>query len=104
MARSALRSSWSAPSTSLSIRAMPRAHAASPRGVTAGLATAAALRAFGSAAAVAFAPRVVAEAGIGWLGGALAASLAALAVLRLAGRWSRSAAGRGVGVATARDL
>ena len=78
--------------------------AASPRGVTAGLATAAALRAFGSAAAVAFAPRVVAEAGVGWLGGALATSLAALAVLRLAGRWSRSAAGRGVGVATARDL
>jgi hypothetical protein len=65
--------------------------AASPRGVTAGLATA-------------FAPRVVAEAGVGWLGGALATSLAALAVLRLAGRWSRSAAGRGVGVATARDL
>jgi len=78
--------------------------AASPRGVTAGLATAAALRAFGSAAAVAFAPRVVAEAGVGWLGGALATSLAVLAVLRLAGRWSRSAAGRGVGVATARDL
>jgi hypothetical protein len=34
----------------------------------------------------------------------LAVGLAALAVLRLAGRWSRSAAGRGVGVATARDL
>ena len=49
-------------------------------------------------------PRGVTEAGIGWLGGALATSLAALAVLRLAGRWSRSAAGRGVGVATARDL
>jgi hypothetical protein len=49
-------------------------------------------------------PRVIAEAGIGWLGGALATKLAALAVLRLAGRWSRSAAGRGVGVATARDL
>jgi hypothetical protein len=78
--------------------------AASPRGVTAGLATAAALRAFGSATAVALAPRVIAEAGIGWLGGALAASLTALAVLRLARRWSRSAADRVVGVATARDL
>jgi hypothetical protein len=44
---------------------------------------------------------VTAEAGIGWLGGALSTSLA---VPRLAGRWSRSAAGRGVGVATARDL
>jgi Pyridoxal-dependent decarboxylase, C-terminal sheet domain len=75
-----------------------------PRGVTAGLATAAALRAFGSAAAVAMAPRVIGEAGIGWLGGALAAALAALAVLRLARRWSRSAADRVVGVATARDL
>jgi hypothetical protein len=78
--------------------------AASPRGVTAGLATAAALRAFGSATAVALAPRVIVEAGIGWLGGALAASLTALAVLRLARRWSRSAADRVVGVATARDL
>ena len=74
--------------------------AASPRGVTAGLATAAALRAFGSAAAVAMAPRVIGEAGIGWL----AAALAALAVLRLVRRWSRSAADRVVGVATARDL
>ena len=78
--------------------------AASPRGVTAGLATAAALRAFGSAAAVAMAPRVIGEAGIGWLGGAMAAALAALAVLRLVRRWSRSAADRVVGVATARDL
>jgi hypothetical protein len=77
--------------------------AASPRGATAGLATAAALRAFGSAAAVAVAPRVVAEAGIGWLGAALATSLTALAVLRLAQRWSRSAADRVPGVATARD-
>jgi hypothetical protein len=50
------------------------------------------------------APRVIGEAGIGWLGGALAAALAALAVLRLARRWSRSAADRVVGVATARDL
>jgi hypothetical protein len=68
--------------------------AASPRGVTAGLATAAALRAFGSATAVALAPRVIAEAGIGWLGGVLAASLTALAVLRLA-RWLRHGAESG---------
>ena len=77
---------------------------ASPRGVTANLATAAALRAFGSAAAVALTPRVVAETGIGWLGAALATGLAALALSRLARRWSRSAAGRVVGIATARDL
>ena len=77
---------------------------ASPRGVTANLATAAALRAFGSAAAVALAPRVIAEAGIGWLGAALATGLATLALGRLARRWTRSAAGRVVGVATARDL
>jgi hypothetical protein len=77
---------------------------ASPRGVTANLATAAALRAFGSAAAVALAPRVIAAAGIGWLGAALATGLATLALGRLARRWSRSAAGRVVGVATARDL
>jgi hypothetical protein len=75
----------------------------SPRGVTANLATAAALRAFGSAAAVALAPRVIAEAGIGWLGAALATGLAALALGRLARRWCRSAADRVVGVATARD-
>jgi hypothetical protein len=36
---------------------------ASPNGVTAGLASPAALRAFGSAAAVALAPRVISEAG-----------------------------------------
>jgi hypothetical protein len=78
--------------------------AASPRGVTAGLASAAALRAFGSAAAVAVAPRVIAEAGIGWLGGALATGLAALVALRLARRWLRSATGRVGGVATARDV
>jgi hypothetical protein len=77
---------------------------AAPRGVTANLATAAALRAFGSAAAVALAPRVIAEAGIGWFGAALATGLAALALARLARRWSRSAAGRVVGVAAARDL
>jgi hypothetical protein len=77
---------------------------AAPRGVTASLATAAALRAFGSAAAVALAPRVIDEAGIGWLGAALATGLATLALGRLARRWTRSAAGRVVGVATARDL
>ena len=77
---------------------------AAPRGVTANLATAAALRAFGSAAAVALAPRVIAEAGIGWLGAALATGLATLALGRLARRWSRSAAGRAVGVAAARDV
>jgi hypothetical protein len=77
---------------------------AARRGVTANLATAAALRAFGSAAAVAVAPRVIAEAGIGWLGAALATGLATLALGRLARRWARSAAGRGLGVATARDL
>ena len=79
--------------------------AASPRGVTAGLATAAALRAFGSAAAVAMAPRVIAEAGIGWLGGALAASPGRPG--RRCG-WSGAGAGQRptvvVGVATARDL
>jgi hypothetical protein len=77
---------------------------AAPRGVTANLATAAALRAFGSATAVALAPRVIAEAGIGWLGAALATGLATLTLGRLARRWSRSAAGRVVGVATARDV
>ena len=77
---------------------------AAPRGVTANLATAAALRAFGSAAAVALAPRVIAEAGIGWRGAALATGLATLALGRLARRWSRSAAGRVVGVAAARDV
>ena len=78
--------------------------AASPRGVTAGLATAAALRALSSAAAVAMAPRVIAEAGVGWLGGALAIGLATVAALRLVRRWTRSAAGHGFGVATARHL
>jgi hypothetical protein len=77
---------------------------AASRGVTAGLATAAALRAFGSATAVALAPRVIAETGVGWLGAALATGLATLALGRLVRRWSRSAAGRVVGVAAARDL
>jgi hypothetical protein len=57
----------------------------SHRGVT-GLASAAALRAFGSAAAVAIAPRGIAEAGIGWLAAALATGLATLALARLAWR------------------
>jgi hypothetical protein len=43
----------------------------SPQGVTASLATAAALRAFGSAAAVALAPRIISEAGISGLSVAL---------------------------------
>jgi hypothetical protein len=60
------------------------AEGGSRRGVTAGLASAAALRAFGSAAAVALAPRVISEAGVGWLGAALATGLATLALLRLA--------------------
>jgi hypothetical protein len=80
------------------------ASTAGPRGVTANLATAAALRAFGSAAAVALVPRVIAEAGIGWLGAALATGLATLALGRLARHWSRSAAGRVAGVASARDV
>jgi hypothetical protein len=58
----------------------------SHRGVTAGLASAAALRAFGSAVAVAVAPRVIAETGIGWLAAALATGLATLALARLAWR------------------
>jgi len=58
----------------------------------------------GSAAAVALTPRVIAEAGIGWLGAALATGLAALVLGRLVRRWSRSAAGRVVGVAAARDV
>jgi hypothetical protein len=77
---------------------------AGPRGVTAGLARAAAVRAFGSATAVALAPRVIAVTGIGWLGAALATGLATLTLTRLAWRWSRSAPGRVVGVATARDV
>jgi hypothetical protein len=60
----------------------------SPRGVTAGLATAAALRAFGSAAAVALAPRVIAANGVGALSVALVTVLAATTVVTLA--WHRS--------------
>jgi hypothetical protein len=60
------------------------ARGGSRRGVTAGLASAAALRAFGSAAAVALAPRVIAEAGVGWLGAALAIGLGTLTLLRVA--------------------
>jgi hypothetical protein len=62
--------------------------AASPRGVTAGLASAAALRAFGSAAAVAIAPRAVTEAGIGGLSVAFTTVLLTGIVLTLA--WHRS--------------
>jgi hypothetical protein len=66
---------------------------ASPRGVTAGLATAAALRAFGSAAAVAVAPRAISTNGIGALSVALVTVLAATMVVTLAwhrGQWRLS--------------
>ena len=69
-------------------RVANRAH--SPRGVTAGLASAAALRAFGSAAAVALAPRVVADAGIGGLSVAFTTLLLIGMVLTLAWHRSRS--------------
>jgi hypothetical protein len=62
----------------------------SPRGVTAGLAAAAALRAFGSATAVAIAPRVIAGAGVGALSVALVTVLLAALVVTLA--WHRSRA------------
>jgi hypothetical protein len=60
----------------------------SPRGVTAGLASAAALRAFGSAAAVGLAPGLVSDAGVGALSVALATALMAGTVVTLA--WHRS--------------
>jgi hypothetical protein len=60
----------------------------SPRGVTAGLAAAAALRALGSATAVAIAPRVIAGAGVGALSVALVTVLLAALVITLA--WHRS--------------
>jgi hypothetical protein len=60
----------------------------SPQGVTASLATAAALRAFGSAAAVALAPRIISEAGISGLSVALVTLLLATMVITLA--WHRS--------------
>jgi hypothetical protein len=61
---------------------------ASPHGVTASLASAAALRAFGSAAAVALAPRIISEASISGLSVALATMLLATMVVTLA--WHRS--------------
>ena len=64
---------------------------ASPHGVTAGLASAAALRAFGSAAAVAIAPRVIADAGIGGLSVAFTTVLLTALVVTLA--WHRSRSG-----------
>jgi len=70
-------------------RVANRAH--SPRGVTAGLATAAALRAFGSAAAVAIAPRVIADVGVGGLSVAFTTVLLTAMVLTLA--WHRSRSG-----------
>jgi hypothetical protein len=60
----------------------------SPQGVTASLATAAALRAFGSAAAVALAPRIISEDGISGLSVALVTLLLAAMVITLA--WHRS--------------
>jgi hypothetical protein len=62
----------------------------SPRGVTAGLASAAALRAFGSAAAVAIAPRVIADAGVGGLSVAFTTVLLTAMVLTLAWHRGRS--------------
>ena len=62
--------------------------AAGAEGVTASLATAAALRAFGSAAAVALAPRIISEAGISGLSVALVTLLLATMVITLA--WHRS--------------
>jgi hypothetical protein len=55
----------------------------SPRGVTAGLASAAAIRAFGSAAAVALAPRMISTSGVGALSVALATALTAAVVVTL---------------------
>jgi hypothetical protein len=56
----------------------------SDHGVTAGLASAAALRAFGSAAAVGLAPGAVAAMGVGWVSAALAGVLDAALVVALA--------------------
>ena len=53
----------------------------SSQGVTASLATAAALRAFGSAAAVALTPRIISEAGISGLSVALVTLLLATMVV-----------------------
>lgn len=69
---------------------------AAPRGVTAGLASAAALRAFGSAAAVAIAPGVIAANGVGALSIALITALVAAMVVTLAwhrNHWSVSGTG-----------
>jgi hypothetical protein len=59
-------------------------------GVTADLAAAAALRAFGSAAAVALAPRVITGSGVGALAVALVTALLAAMVVTLAWRRGRS--------------
>jgi hypothetical protein len=72
---------------------------AAPGGVTAGLASAAALRAFGSAAAVALVPRVIATNGVGALSIALVTALVAAMVATLA--WHRNQWGlSGRGAAT----
>jgi hypothetical protein len=72
------------------------------RGVTAGLASAAALRAFGSAAAVGLAPRAVAWIGVEWLSAALAVLLGTALAAGIARHLDRAAdrAGRRQGVAT----
>ena len=67
------------------------ARAGSGRGVTADLASAAALRAFGSAAAVALAPRVITGSGVGALAVALVTALLAAMVVTLA--WHRGRSG-----------
>jgi anti-sigma factor RsiW len=78
-------------------RVANRAH--SLRGVIGGLATAAALRAFGSAAAVAIAPRVIADAGVGGLSVAFTTVLLTAMALILA--WHRGRSGLpGTGPAT----
>jgi hypothetical protein len=72
---------------------------ASLRGVTAGLASAAALRAFGSAAAVALTPRLVEDSGVGALSVALVTVLLVAMVVTLAWHRGRSAlAGSGPAV------
>jgi hypothetical protein len=67
------------------------ARAGPGRGVTADLAAAAALRAFGSAAAVALAPRVITGSGVGALAVALVTALLAVMVVTLA--WHRGRSG-----------
>jgi hypothetical protein len=69
------------------------AAAGGDRRVTAGLASAAALRAFGSAAAVALVPGAITAMGVGWVSAALAAVLDAALVVTLAWQLRPAAAG-----------